>query len=247
MDWSHQTLTLSCDEEVRRAVEIVAAALNVEEKHHDDWGISFHAGDPAGESIGIMSTARLHTALGPLSDSQRAGVEATIPREPTVVVVGPTDRADAIVAALRAAGLHLIEREPYPSAWAQEADAAWRRLLPELRAQGWEIEVLGYAAPVQLEGRVPSALASTTDAGGTPAHSGLGARIRFPTLSGKAGRPSKANTRPATCHPTTRSAFFLRFMGAGGAKVTSDSAEQRSAGSAERGAAGRSAQRFRKP
>lgn len=35
-------------------------------------------------------------------------------------------------------------------------DGAWRRVLAGLRAQGWDVELTGTAAPVQLVGRVPS-------------------------------------------------------------------------------------------
>lgn len=43
-----------------------------------------------------------------------------------------------------------------PSGRARDPDAVWRPLLARLRAQGFEVEVTAYAAPVQLEGRVPS-------------------------------------------------------------------------------------------
>jgi hypothetical protein len=37
-----------------------------------------------------------------------------------------------------------------------EPAAAWQPLLAELSAQGWEVELTCSAAPVQLEGRVPT-------------------------------------------------------------------------------------------
>lgn len=47
-------------------------------------------------------------------------------------------------------------REPVQPAWAREAHTAWQRLLPELRAAGWQIEVTCFNAPVQLEGAAPA-------------------------------------------------------------------------------------------
>lgn len=54
------------------------------------------------------------------------------------------------------AGFVLANREPYLPAWVQQADAAWGRLLPELRAADWQIELTCFAAPIQLEGTVPA-------------------------------------------------------------------------------------------
>lgn len=158
MDWSRQSLLFTCGAEIRAAAQMVAAALGValEEKRHDQFGISFHARDAGGEAISVMETARLRVFSSYRPASGQPGFEASVPQEPTIVSVHSTGRADAIVRALTSASLNLTIREPYPPADVQEADAAWRRLLPELRSQGWEFKMAGYAAPIQLEGRVPS-------------------------------------------------------------------------------------------
>jgi hypothetical protein len=159
MDWSRQTLTFASDAKAKVAARTVAAALGVRLKKTTSrqLGTSFHTEDwhdAAAESVSVMETADERRLLGTLPAAPPSRAE--LPSEPTIVFIQETSRADAIIEALTGAGLRLVHREPCPPAYVQEADAAWRRLLPELRSAGWEVEVTGHAAPVQLEGKVPS-------------------------------------------------------------------------------------------
>ncbi|MGW6501237.1 hypothetical protein [Nonomuraea angiospora] len=158
VDWSRQSLTFTSEQPAQGAAQTLAATLGIvlEEKHHDQYGISFHARGPNGESIGIMNTDSQRAMSNHLPAKQREALIDSIPREPTSVLVHATSRADSIIDALTSAGFTLTSRNPHPSADVQEADAAWQRLLPELRSQGWTIEITGFAAPIQLEGALPS-------------------------------------------------------------------------------------------
>ncbi|MEV0820593.1 hypothetical protein [Nonomuraea rubra] len=156
VDWSRQSLIFTSEQPVRSAARALAAALGIElEETHRDGFVSFHAGGPDGESIGVMDTDAQRATSGSLPAEQREAVLASIPREPTSVLVHATGRAGSVVDALTSAGFTLTHRDPFPPADVQEADAAWARLLPELRSRGWEIDVTCFAAPVQLEGAVP--------------------------------------------------------------------------------------------
>jgi hypothetical protein len=154
MDWSRQMLLFGCDLDARTAAGIVGRALGMrlEERRHDQLGISFHADDPTGGTISVSENRRLFDQ----SDEEPQRADVSRPAEPTTVYVHATGQAEAIVAALTDEGFHLHRRAPWPPADVQLADAAWKRLLPGLRDQGWEVTLTGSAAPVQLEGRVPS-------------------------------------------------------------------------------------------
>ncbi|MEU4704365.1 hypothetical protein [Nonomuraea dietziae] len=158
MDRSRQSLTFTSEQPIRGAAQTLAAALGIvlEEKHHDQGGISFHARGPSGESIGVMDTDAQRARFDLLPAEQREAVIDSIPREPTRVLVHSTSRAGSIIDALTSAGFTLTSRDPHPPADVQEADAAWQRLLSDLRSWGWEIEITGFAAPIQLEGALPS-------------------------------------------------------------------------------------------
>jgi hypothetical protein len=155
MDWSRQMLLFGCDKDMRATAEIVGRALGVhlQEWRNDQLGTSFGADDPSGGSIHVAEKRPPSDDLG---EDLQARLTAAAPPEPTTVYIHATSRADVIVAALTAAGCRLHRRAPWPPADVQRADAAWRRLLPELRAQGWEVTLTGHSAPLQLEGRVPS-------------------------------------------------------------------------------------------
>jgi hypothetical protein len=80
------------DAEIRNAAQMVAAALGVvlEEKHNDQFGISFHAHDTARESIGVMESARLRVRS--YRPRERSGSEASSLRDrpSTIPPAGPT-------------------------------------------------------------------------------------------------------------------------------------------------------------
>jgi hypothetical protein len=42
------------------------------------------------------------------------------------------------------------------SDWPKKHIASWQTALAELRDQGWDVQLLGYEAPVQVEGTLPS-------------------------------------------------------------------------------------------
>ncbi|WP_439661458.1 hypothetical protein ACSHWB_08095 [Lentzea sp. HUAS TT2] len=45
---------------------------------------------------------------------------------------------------------------PHFEDWRQRSQAGWQRVLPELRRQGWDVDTGCLAAPVELEGHLPS-------------------------------------------------------------------------------------------
>ncbi|WP_203884433.1 hypothetical protein [Planotetraspora kaengkrachanensis] len=147
-------LLFGCDMDVRATAGIVGRALGMrlEELRNDQLGVAFDAEDPAGGFIFVSENTRRFDE----SDEEHHRVDASRPEEPTRVYVHATSRADAIVAALTDAGLRLHDRAPWPPADEQLADAAWKRLLLDLRDRGWEVTLTGPAAPLQLEGRLPS-------------------------------------------------------------------------------------------
>jgi hypothetical protein len=154
VDWSRQTLHFGCDMELRAAAEIVARALGMplQERRHDQLGTSFGADDPSGGFVSVRESP----PADHLGEDLPSRLVAALPTEPVTVYIHATGRADEIVAALTAVGCRLRGRAPHPPAYVQMADAAWLRLLPELRAQGWEVRLTGYEAPLQIEGSVPS-------------------------------------------------------------------------------------------
>lgn len=157
MDWSRQSLTFRFAQPPRSAARVVAARLGVvlEERHPAQEGVSFHARGPGEETIGVMMVDVGDASSG--VESAEPSAMSVVPVLPgsTIVRVHATGRAKSVIDALTGVGFVLTGREPFPPAWVQEADAAWQRLLPELRAEGWHIELTCFAAPIQLEGKVP--------------------------------------------------------------------------------------------
>jgi hypothetical protein len=156
IDWSKQNLVFGADLDVCTVAGIVGERLEIDlaERGHESLGVSFHGSDATGGTVRVGEN--LVDPFGILSAKQLAKAQAERPAEPTTVHVHSTGAADAIVAALAGSPFRLHSRNPHPSARTQLEDATWRRLLLELRAQGWEVELTCPAAPVQLEGRVPT-------------------------------------------------------------------------------------------
>jgi hypothetical protein len=105
--------------------------IDLAERRHDSLGVSFHGADATGGTVWVGEN--LVDPFGILSAEQLAKGQAERPAGPTTVHVHSTGAA----AALAGPPFRLHSRNPHPSAKIQLEDAAWRRLLLELRAQGW--------------------------------------------------------------------------------------------------------------
>ncbi|NED53649.1 hypothetical protein EAD96_30325 [Micromonospora sp. BL1] len=49
-----------------------------------------------------------------------------------------------------------MDQETAPQGWMQQHMASWLRLVTTLRSEGWEAQMTCEAAPVQMEGHLPS-------------------------------------------------------------------------------------------
>jgi hypothetical protein len=53
-------------------------------------------------------------------------------------------------------GLNILEPVNEPTQWYREREAEWESVFATLRAEGWTVKHIGLAAPLQLEGRLPT-------------------------------------------------------------------------------------------
>ncbi|MEQ4209888.1 hypothetical protein [Actinopolymorpha sp. B9G3] len=152
IDWSRQSLLFGADLDVRSAAAMVGERLEIDllERTSESFGVGFHGDDATGGAVSVSENR------SPVGVERLDNVESERPAEPTAVYVHSTGMADAIVLALTGPPFRLHSQDAHPSVETQLAHAAWRRLLPQLRAQGWEVELTCATAPVQLEGRVPT-------------------------------------------------------------------------------------------
>ena len=136
------------DLDVPEAARLIAERLGVELGPHDPYGYSGFSGfDASGAYVRVHKTGGVYASSG--------GFRPFHP-EPTTVAVRATTIAGEIVAALPTPPFRLIDVRPGPRLEVLEKEATWRRVLGELRDEGWEVALDGTAAPVALDGRLPS-------------------------------------------------------------------------------------------
>ncbi|HEX7304951.1 hypothetical protein [Lentzea sp.] len=156
VDWTYQSVSINADMDVRTAADIVAERLGIEltEQMGRDGHVRFAGPDASGTELSVSTNTPMIYDF--MSEKEKQDVlEATGP-EPTSIYVHGTSVGHAIVEALSGPGFRLMFLSPHPEEWWQRSQAGWKRVLPELRRQGWDAELDSPASPVALEGHLPS-------------------------------------------------------------------------------------------
>ncbi|MGI5504937.1 hypothetical protein [Lentzea sp. CA-135723] len=131
IDWTYQSVSINADMDVCATAAVVAERLGIELTE----GVS-HDGE-------VYFTG------------QDGGQRLSVSGEPTLVHVHATTVGHAIAEALSGPRFRLKDLSPHPEEWSQRSRAGWKRLLPELRAQGWQVDTGCPAAPVEVLGELP--------------------------------------------------------------------------------------------
>ena len=142
-----EDVSLAVDLEVADAARLVAQRLGVELGPDDPYGHPGFSGfDASGAYLRVRETGGVEEVSGEFRPSHP---------EPSAVWVRATTIAGEIVAALSGPPFRLLSVTPGPRYEVLEEEATWRRVLAELRAEGWEVALDGTGAPVSMEGRLP--------------------------------------------------------------------------------------------
>jgi hypothetical protein len=143
-----KSISLRVDAELPEAARLVAERLGIELGPNDPYGHPCISGfDASGAYVRVRETGGV---IEPSGETRRWHPE------PSTVWVQGTTCADEIVAALSGPPFVLVSVDPGPTLEVLRTDAAWRRVLGELREQGWEVCLSGTAAPVALDGSLPT-------------------------------------------------------------------------------------------
>ncbi|NGY58171.1 hypothetical protein G7043_04390 [Lentzea sp. NEAU-D13] len=143
-----EDIALVVDLDVPEAARLISERLAIELGPNDPYGHRGFSGfDASGAYVRVCKTGGVYGASGEFRPYYP---------EPSTVAVRATTIAGEIVAALSGPPFRLLVVAPGPTLEELEKEATWRRLLGELRDEGWEVVLDGTAAPVALDGRLPS-------------------------------------------------------------------------------------------
>lgn len=144
-----ETMSFLVDLEVPEAARLIAERLSVEmEGRIDLYGYPEYNGfDAGGAWLWLRGTPW----------SLRPGENRRLHPEPSILWVWGTLLGEEIRTALSGPPVRLDHLGPGPTREGLDRQAAWRRLLGELRAEGWQIETNGNGeGMIQAEGFLPS-------------------------------------------------------------------------------------------